>query len=151
MDKSSQSICNSLLAVKVRGFICANAPVPHGGCPQNKAVLGFIWSSCAAILHRSNLHSFMVLVQLLKRNVLSSPLCQAPVVFEEGRIGWRCWVLWSCWRGIRWHIKTLSVPRVWIAFLPWSSCLLQNTTKSVHKETHPKIQNWSLAQLLHFY
>lgn len=104
MDKSSQSISNALLAVKVRGFICANAPVPHGGCAQGKAVLGFIWSSCAAILHHSNLHSwrsFMVLMQLLKRSVLSSPLCQAPVVFEEGRIGWRCWVLWCCWRGIR--------------------------------------------------
>lgn len=49
----------------------------------------------------SNLHSWeslMVLVQLLKRSVLSSTLCQASVVFEEDRIGWRWWVVWS---GIR--------------------------------------------------
>lgn len=104
MDNSSQRISNTLLAVKVRGVICATVSVPHRGCAQGKAVLGFTRSSCAAILHRSNLHScksLMVLVQFLKRSVLSSPLCQAPVVFEEGRIGCRWWVVWGWWRGIR--------------------------------------------------
>lgn len=42
------------------------------------------------MLHPSNLHSWKslkVLVQSLKGSALTSPLCQAPVVFEEGGMG----------------------------------------------------------------
>lgn len=102
MHRSSQSISNTLLAVKVRGFICPTAPVPHRCCAQGKAVLGFIRSSRAPILHQictAGCPSWSWCCY--SRGMSSPPLCQAPAVFEEGRIGWRWWVLWSCWRGIR--------------------------------------------------
>lgn len=141
MHKSSQSISSTLLAVNVSGFICATAPVPHGDCTQGKAVLGFIRSICAAILHQictagSPSWSWCS----YSREVSSLQPCVRHQLYLkrtelDGDGGWSGVALDS--------MSRLCLCPEWelLSFPVWSSYLLQNTVKSVHKETHPKIQN----------
>lgn len=153
MDKSSQSISNTVLAVKVRGLICVTAPVPHGAALRAKlcwvsyeaAVLQYCifqiwtaggpsWSWCSYSREVSSLHPCVRHQLYLKRAVLAGDGGCSGVAGGPLGTGRLC----------------LCPECKWLFFPVWSS-LLQSTTKSVHKETHPKIQNWSLAQLLHFY